>query len=692
MKKIKSDSMKKINVIIGGILMSLILVACTMETSQSVQVSVKSISKEIQQQSIDKLALKYPEANQLLIEKGVKQVANLWRTTDGSEKEFTEFCLDNYAANAEDRAKLFNRLERNYEILNGYLLKMELLLKEPIDMDRGPLEPIDYMFGTYDPSAHVTADFYANKIAFVTTLNFPNYSLAEKSALAETWSRQEWAYARMGDKYTSRVPAEIIQNSSKVNTMGDAYISSYNIYLGHLWDQDNKTYFPEDLRLITHWGLRDELKSNYSVEGGQSKQEMIFAVMNRIVDQSIPEMVINSNEVEWNPFDNKVYKNGEEISFVSESDKRYEVLLENFYARKAFDEYNPNMPTYIQRRFEGGMEISQEDVEKLFVDLVSSPVVKDVATLIKSKLGRDLRPYDIWFNGFAGRNSVSEVELDKIVKKKYPTALALEQDLPNIMMKLGFSKMDAQRITSLVRVDASRGIGHAWGSNMRNEKARLRTRVKDGGMTYKGYNIAVHEFGHNVEQTITMNDVDFYMMNGVPNTAFTEALAFIFQKRDLELLGINENNPEKEHLMALANFWSCYEIMGVSIVDMNVWKWLYANPNATKAELKEAVMTIAKEVWNTYFAEVFGSKDETILAIYSHMISSPLYLSAYPMGHVIDFQLEQQLSGKDFAAEVFRIYTQGVVVPQFWMKNAVGSEISSVPLIEATKKALEIVK
>lgn len=685
--------MKKNNLILlSFFLMAICLSACNFEVNQSEKKSVKSITDATQKNAIEDLQTKFPDADQLLIEKGVKQVANLWRDSDGTEKEFKDFCLENYTSNTQDRAKLFNRLERNYEILNGYLLKMELLLKEQIDMDWGPLEPIDYMFGTYDPSSHLTEDFYANKIAFITTLNFPNFSLAEKSAMADKWTRQEWAYARMGDKYTSRVPAEIIQNSSKVNTMGGAYISSYNIYLGHLWDQDKKTYFPEDLRLITHWGLRDELKSNYTVEGGQTKQEMIYAVMKRIIDQSIPEMVINSSEVEWNPYDNKVYKNGEEISFVPEPDKRYEILLENFYARKAFDEYNPNMPTYIQRRFEGGMEISQEDVEKLFIDLVSSPVVKDVAALIKSKLGRDLRPYDIWFNGFAGRSSVSEVELDKIVKKKYPTALALEQDLPNIMTKLGFSKEEAKRITSLVRVDASRGIGHAWGSSMRNEKARLRTRVKDGGMTYKGYNIAVHEFGHNVEQTITMNDVDFYMMNGVPNTAFTEALAFIFQKRDLELLGISENNPEKEHMMALANFWSSYEIMGVSLVDMNVWKWLYANPNASKGELKEAVMTIAKDVWNKYFAEVFGSKDETILAVYSHMISSPLYLSAYPMGHVIDFQLEQQLSGKDFAAEVFRIYTQGVVVPQFWMKNAVGGEISTVPLIEATKKALEIVK
>jgi hypothetical protein len=39
-------------------------------------------------------------------------------------------------------------------------------------------------------------------------------------------------------------------------------------------------------------------------------------------------------------------------------------------------------------------------------------------------------------------------------------------------------------------------------------------------------------------------------------------------------------------MMTLDNVWACYEIMGVSLVDMNVWKWLYAHPNATKKNLR----------------------------------------------------------------------------------------------------------
>ena len=99
-------------------------------------------------------------------------------------------------------------------------------------------------------------------------------------------------------------------------------------------------------------------------------------------------------------------------------------------------------------------------------------------------------------------------------------------------------------------------------------------------------------------------------------------------------------------------------------------------------------MNIAKDVWNSYYAGILGDKDETLLGIYSHMIDYPLYLPNYPMGHLIDFQIEQQIKGKSLADEVERMYTQGRIIPQLWMKGAVGSEISVDPLLEAVDEAL----
>jgi hypothetical protein len=337
------------------------------------------------------------------------------------------------------------------------------------------------------------------------------------------------------------------------------------------------------------------------------------------------------------------------------------------------------------------MEIPQQDVEQLFIEFVSSPQVKEVAALISNRLGRPLEPFDIWYNGFKAGGKYAEEELDRIVSTRYPNVQAFEDDLIRMLKTLGFSNEKADFIASKIKVEGSRGAGHAYGSLIRGDNILLRTRIGADGMDYKGYNIAVHEFGHNVEQAISLHMVDYYVLNGVPNTSFTEALAFIFQKRDLELLGINDDDPLKDHMRALANFWSCYEIMGVSLVDMNVWKWMYDNPDATPAQLKEAVIGIAKDIWNKYYAPVFGHQNEPILAVYSHMISNPLYLSNYPLGHVIDFQIEQHIAGKDFADEVLRIYKLGSIIPQQWMQEAVGAPISTKPILEATTSALEVV-
>ncbi|GAP42137.1 hypothetical protein TBC1_11266 [Lentimicrobium saccharophilum] len=629
------------------------------------------------------------EAPKFRIERGVQQVANLWRESDGTVEDFEDFCLGNFVAEEPALENLYRKLERNFEIFNGYFHKMDVLLKEPIQLEGPEIEPVDMMFGSYNAAAHLTDDFFNNKIAFLTALNFPFYSLKEKTEKGATWSRLEWAYARMGDRFTSRIPAEIIQQASKTLTEADAYISDYNIYMGRLVNDKGENLFPDGMKLITHWGLRDELKSNYAGANGLEKQRMIYDVMKRIIDQSIPQQVINKDEYTWNPADNKLFKDGAEVQGNPEPDKRYEVLLGNFHAMKAIDAYNPNFPTYISRAFEEYMEIPQEDVERLFTEFVSSPQVKEVAAFISQRLGRPLEPFDIWYNGFKSRGGLPEEQLTAITSKKYPDPKALQADLPNILVKLGWPQEKARQITSLISVDPSRGAGHAWGAEMRNDIARLRTRIGAGGMDYKGYNIAVHEFGHNVEQTVTMNDVDYYMLQGVPNTAFTEAVAFLFQKRDLELLGMPNADPNKDHMMALDNFWASYEIMGVSLVDMKVWKWMYDNPAASPAELKEAVISAAKEVWNNYYAGILGGKDEPILAIYSHMIDNPLYLSNYPMGHLIDFQIEQQVKGKNLADEFNRMYTQGRLVPQVWMKGAVGQEISIKPTMNAATEALK---
>jgi len=211
-------------------------------------------------------------------------------------------------------------------------------------------------------------------------------------------------------------------------------------------------------------------------------------------------------------------------------------------------------------------------------------------------------------------------------------------------------------------------------------------------MNYQGFQVAMHELGHCVEQTISLQKVDSYMMAGVPNTAISEAFAFIFQNRDLEVLGLAGEARHTGHLQALDTLWMTYEIMGVALVDMKVWDWMAQKPNATPEALRKAVLAIAREVWNTYYADSFGSRDQVILAAYSHMIDAALYLPDYPLGHLVEFQLERFLAGKNLGAEMERMCQAGRLVPQLWLENAVGEKLSTAPLLTAAEAALKVIK
>jgi len=657
------------------------MIGCTTKTNDAGK-SIDFIFPKTVDKTIETLTLENENADKALIEKGVRQVAKLWENQDGSQEDFGRFCSDNFIADPKEKEALFLRISDYLEAIYGNFNEMTLRLQRNVHEATGPLYTIDEAFAAYNPSAHISDDLYANKLAFTIALNFPKMSLEEKESLGT--DRLAWAYARMGDIFTTRIPANLQQAYSQAISDADVYISKYNIYAGHLLDKKGEKIFPEDMILLSHWNLRDEIKANYNKgDEGLNKQQTIYEVMKRIISQEIPKEVINSGDYDWNPFTNTVFKGGNTVAGKAENAVRYEKFLNNFKASQAIDPYAGN--TFIDRSFSEDMEISVDDAEALFKSYLSAPEIQTVARLIVQRLGRNMEAFDIWYDGFKARSNLNEDMLSEQTRKLYPDAEAFKKNLPSILMKLGFTSERTRYIVDKISVDAARGSGHAWGASMKGQQSHLRTRIPAEGMDYKGYNIAIHEFGHNVEQTLSLYDVDYYMLAGVPNTAFTEALAFVFQKRDLDLLGIKNDDPEKDAMDVWDKAWQLYEITGVSLLDISVWKWLYANPNATAEELKEAVIRLAKEIWNEYYAPVFGIKDEPILAIYSHMISYPLYLSAYAFGQIIEFQLEQYLTGKDFAKEVDRIFRLGKLTPNQWMIQATGKPLSVEPLLEAIR-------
>jgi hypothetical protein len=685
-----------------SVLCYVLILALATYTRATAQDASQTWMKDSQARLVQELVAKHGEAQQKRLMQGMKQVSEFWRAEDGNATAFEEFVRTNFAGDQTTLDVMFNRFQYLLEQLNGHMAEIGREFRQQSDLDMGPIYPYDEVFAGYAPAAHITDDFFKNKLAFVVLLNFPITTLEQRLAEGDKWSRRQWAESRLVQRFSKRVPAEVNLALSEATAVAEQYISEYNIYMHHLVDAKGERLFPPKLRLLSHWNLRDELKANYANKtNGLAKQRMIQKVMERIVTQTIPAVVVNNPNVDWNPVTNDVkpttvkdVEMPEKVSMpvtnAAEPDTRYAVLLKTFLASRKLDPYSPTAPTLIARRFDEDREIPEARVKQMLEAALSSQHVARVARIIEQRLGRPLEAFDIWYNGFRPRGQYSEQQLNDIVSKKYPTADAFKADIPAMLMKIGFTGERADYISRNIVVDPARGSGHALGAEMRSAKVHLRTRVDKGGMNYKGYNIAVHEMGHNVEQTLSLNDIDHYFLNGVPNTAFTEAIAYVFQTRDLELLGLASPESKDEALNTLNDFWQLYEIAGVSLVDMGIWHWMYDHPMATPAELKDAVVRIAKEVWNKYYAPVFKVKDSELLAIYSHIIHSFLYLPDYAIAHLISHQIEEYVNGKQsIGAEVERMVKIGRIAPDLWMKNATGSPLGAEGMLAATARALK---
>jgi len=231
------------------------------------------------------------------------------------------------------------------------------------------------------------------------------------------------------------------------------------------------------------------------------------------------------------------------------------------------------------------------------------------AALIQ-KRSAPAEPFDIWY---WFRRKQPEEELSKLTRSRYPTSEAYKKDIPRLLQGLGFS---ARRRVSWTRTSwwiprAARGTRCSRAAQRDvplvgpGDSPHLRTRVNPDGMDYKGYNIAIHEMGHNVEQVFSLYQVDDTLLLRVPGTAFTEALAFTFQHRDLELLGVARWTRKRSTRAPCAPSGTRGRSRG--------WRWWISTsgtdvraPGRDAAQLREATVAIAKTYWDKYYAPVLG--------------------------------------------------------------------------------------
>src|SRR5664279_1337634 len=299
------------------------------------------------------LVARHGEGQRARLQRGLKQVRVFWRAGDGDARAFDAFVRAQFAGDGRALDALFQRLEFVLESAYGHAHEIDRDFRWHTDLDLGPVLPVDEILSGYDAGAHFIDDAFTSKLAFVVLLNFPMSTLEARLQAGAGWTRRQWAEARLVDLFARRVPAEVNQAYAEAAGQAERYIASYNIWMHHLVNAKGERLFEPKKRLLSHWNLRDELKSRYAQgAAGLERQRMIQKVMERIVTQTIPAAVIDNPLVDWNPFTNTVQaatvQDSErpvpadlKPSAAPEPDTRYRVLLDCFLPAEKADPYCP---------------------------------------------------------------------------------------------------------------------------------------------------------------------------------------------------------------------------------------------------------------------------------------------------------------------------------------------------------------
>lgn len=636
----------------------------------------------------NELIKKYGDQNRDRIFKGSIQLSKSWRKTDGTKEEFEKFCIGNFIIDTELKSN-FQILQKNLTLQNGYLSKLRFRFNESENFTDVKEEKVDSYFRKSIP----VVDPYKEKLAQFVQLNFPYYNLEEKRQNGQKWDREKWAMVRLGDLYAERYDPDFKGDAFDEVADFQNYLKKYFFRMDHILMPDGSYPFTKALTLHSHFGLRDNLKEEYTRSGGLARQEITGKLIGHIINGTVPVEFIQDTTTRWNPWTNQLFKfdSGKllQVDYKTEGTKRYAGLLSEFRNKSSWDKLYPNGSTVIKRTFENS-NLQPEEVENMIRTFLSDPVIALVGKLIVNRLGRHLQPFDIWYSGFQCQSSFPANMLDSLTKSKYPTPLALQKDLPSILLKMGFPESEASYIGTHAFVRPILSGGYSDQPAMRGDTALMTTVFNLQGLDFKAYRIAMHELGHVVCGVYSTKETDNFLLADVPTSGITEGIAEMLAFKNIEGLGLKQGSiEEQKQLLALASVWYLVDMGGQALTDIETWKWMYKHPNATPEELQTAVLNISAEIWNKYYSSVFGGiKDQHILSIYNHFITGSLYLYNYFLGDVIMFQLYDAYMPDNLAYGLKKACSEGQTLPGLWMKHAVGETISLAPLLKTAKEAI----
>ncbi len=635
-------------------------------------------------------------AERVRLAAGVVRVAERWTEADGDSDALESFCAQYFVTDSEQRARLLDRFEALLTSVHGHLYEIARGRRRWVDLQGDTAPTFDDLAATFDPAPDLSEEWYRQRLAFVALLNFERPSLQTMLEFGDGWSADKWAAARVAQAFGPRIPRELGERRREVSHRANRFVDGFHVPVGFVIDERGDRPFEPDRKLVAHWLIREAIVARYGDPDGLPAQRATAWVMRRHIDGSIPAALMSaavptdgaSKLLAWDPASNAL-----DGRSVNPSDTvgpvRYATMLSHFELARDYDKYYPEYPTALARTFEREREISTETVEALLVQLLEAPVRGDLATGAEERLGRPLEAHDIYFHDLSGRPS--SAALDEFVAERFPTVESMQTQLPDILRAIGFQDDKADFLGARVRVELARGAGHAVPPGLPEYGAWLRTNGKPGALDWDGFEIGMHELGHNIEQLCSVHFVPRPMLRRVPNSACSEAFAFLYQSQARRLAGIiDEGGAEAAAREAtLRTMLDACQIAGPALVELRAWRWMYAQRETPTPEaLRDAVLEFAAEVWQAYYAEYFGPDPYSLLAAYQHMVGYPLYLSNYVLGHVMAEQVRSHVVTRDLASETVRICGIGNLTPDAWLKRAVGDGLRVDALIEGAVAAL----
>jgi hypothetical protein len=609
---------------------------------------------------------------------GATACAAIWDFSQGGMAAFRAFAEKYYLPPGAEKQQLALRLDHLWRVIVGSMTVIRKETRAALDIADLPFGPAEELLGAYSPSSHLEEDFHQFQIAQLVQLNFGT----DRRDIPRT--REGWVARRLSDWGRTNVPAGLKAHASKIQSEVDRFVSGYNLHLDKIDFGNPDVRFPKGTRAISHWGLRDYMMQLYGTPHGLEKQRAILSLMECVVDGKIPEAIIDAPTVVWKMQEQKVISGGKGRRVKGHGPLRWQHFRKLFHAMHAIDPHRRH-GNMIDEKFLGERELPEARVRGILTSILGSPVARRVGGYLAGRLERPLEPFDLYFKDFLA--GAHKPPLSYSIQERYPHRDAVQAAIPKILRQLGFSRADAEFISTKIRVDNGRSAGHAWSPGARHDLQLLRVRVPPGGMNEIEFSTFMHELGHCVEGVLSSFRMDYNLLWSVPNSALTEAFAFTFQDRADEILGRRIKNDD--NVVTLQRFWEAFEIAGPALVEMDFFHWLYQHPKASAAQMQKAIRTIGDDIWARYHAKIFGTRSFGLLSVYSHILWCDLYLADYPLGYVAAYQIRQFLKRRSLGKEMPRICATGSVYPDVWMQTAVGRPIEATPLLRDTAAALK---